>query len=125
MCRAGSAVTAPSPPPRRDRGNSVLRPKSGIGVQRHDGRDLHHAGLDQRQGGEVAAHFGVVGRLEHHAAAGDVATVPDLAHRTFGVERAALFGLAWQKRCKVGVGELCGVAGEKGKELHVGLLWLG
>ena len=70
----------------------------------------------------MAAHFAVVGRLEHHTGAGNVAAVPDLAHGTLRVEGLALLGLCGEQRREIGVAELFGVAGEKGKELHGDLL---
>ncbi|MER9359533.1 hypothetical protein [Mesorhizobium sp. M0500] len=45
-------------------------------------------------------------------------------HGAFGIERAALLGLARQQRREIGVGELFGVARKKGKELHRNLLML-
>ncbi|ESZ24281.1 hypothetical protein X734_24445 [Mesorhizobium sp. L2C084A000] len=50
--------------------------------------------LTNGKGGEVGANLCIIGCLEHHAAARDVASVPHLAYRAFGIERAPLFGFA-------------------------------
>jgi hypothetical protein len=50
----------------------MLRAEAGVGPERHDCGNVHHASLDQRQGGEMAANLCVIGCLEHHAAAAQV-----------------------------------------------------
>lgn len=73
----------------------------------------------------MAANLCIIGGFEHHAAARDVASVPHLAYRAFGIERAPLFGFAGQKRSEIGIGKFFGVAGERAKNcMAVSFGWM-